>query len=677
MDYTYISGCTSVFSHSASGFRRVNISGRDLRSVSTMAGLLRSFMSPAFTYTVRFPLDGKISDHEETVCELLAPGTFAMLKRLETCLPQEEGTDEVRDALLAQLRGSNYVAIFCKAVYMAMSTVMGHKQHTLFPTHSIVTQAEIGEENLHCHILVAGPNLSKRNAKIIKKDILSEVCTELLVRFRDRRELKPFTEEEARIYALVHRTQKEAWSGHVGNLCQILQYRNRNGEHYAQQIDPLRFFTNYFLPKNLQLGVKVPTSVTTPESSWFLLTDKTYGHTIINGLPLTWGDRKIYRATMDNEILGGPQTMAFGGAGPWEPLPEVGNQELDVSGSDRSKHRATKKDKLVLDLLARCRENNLITYEELVQACPELLVMIETQPGGSRLIESALEVNRVQVVGNYSALTYIFKQYGHPDLCADNKALKLLLTQGYNPWQVGHLLCCVLNKTFGKQNTVCLFGPASTGKTVFAKAIAEAVKLYGCVNHLNRSFIFNDCRQRLLVWWEEAVMHSEYVEAAKCILGGTDFRIDVKHRDSCLMRKTPVIISTNHDIYTVTGGNAASKVHELPLKERIVQLNFMKQLPQTFGEIAPGEIVQLLAYCFNRFDCTLQGFKSQWGIDKVPHSFPLSKLCPGHTQDYLLHANGNCTDCGGYLPHSADDYVYTDNASETSNSGGNSGECGS
>ena len=98
----------------------------------------------------------------------------------------------------------------------------------------------------------------------------------------------------------------------------------------------------------------------------------------------------------------------------------------------------------------------------------------------------------------------------------------------------------------------------------------------------------------------------------------------------------------------------------------MIQLNFMKQLPQTFGEITATEIAALLQWCFNEYDCTLTGFKQKWNLDKIPNSFPLGVLCPTHSQDFTLHENGYCTDCGGYLPHSADNSMYTDRASETS-----------
>lgn len=241
-------------------------------------------------------------------------------------------------------------------------------------------------------------------------------------------------------------------------------------------------------------------------------------------------------------------------------------------------------------------------------------------------------------------------RYSAIELLPKNKAIQLLIFQGYNPWQVGHWLCCVLHKTAGKQNTVCFFGPASTGKTNFAKAIVNAVKLYGCVNHQNKNFVFNDCASKLVNWWEECLMHNDWVEQAKCLLGGTEFRIDRKHKDSQLLPQTPVVISTNHDVYTVVGGNTTTMVHAKPLRERIVQFNFMKQLSSTFGEIDPMDVVALLQACSSRFDASLDSFYAQWQLQCTPNDFPLASFCDGHSQDFILHEVGFCDTCGGYAP---------------------------
>lgn len=141
-------------------------------------------------------------------------------------------------------------------------------------------------------------------------------------------------------------------------------------------------------------------------------------------------------------------------------------------------------------------------------------------------------------------------------------------------------------------------------------------------------------------------MHNDWVEQAKCILGGTAFRIDKKHSESQLLPQTPVLISTNNDLYTVVGGNTVSQVHATPLKERIVQLNFTKRLCSTFGEISTQDIHGWLNSCAQRYEPTLEGFLREWQLEKVSNSFPTQESCC--PQDYVLHENASvCPHCGG------------------------------
>ncbi|QDS02905.1 NS1 [Bocaparvovirus primate3] len=631
--------------------------------------VIRAFSQPAFTYVVRFPWENWKED-EQAICSLLSPGLGDCIDRLKSCKPQPE-EDPLRDDLLESIGDQHPLAIIAKACYKAMLPLWV-KSNTLSCRDVISSSVRTGHKFIHCHVIVGGAGLSKRNAKIIKSSILAEFVGELIYRCRERLSQRPFDPDESAIFHNLKRVQREAWSGHCGGLVDILQYRDRRGELHAQSIDPLRFFANYLLPKNKNISCNTTPDICTPADNWVILVEKTYGHTLVNGLSLPARQRTAYRTELSNEVIGGPAAMNFGGRAAWEELPQVGEQRL-VASTSSTEYKANKKERLMLNLLEKCKDLNLLTYEDLVSNCPDLLLMLEGQPGGARLIEQVLGMHHIKVCSEFTALKFLLHLHPGAALLSDNKAIKLLLLQGYNPLQVGHALCCILDKKFGKQNTVCFYGPASTGKTNLAKALVQAIRLYGNVNHLNKGFVFNDCRQRLVIWWEECLMHQDWVEPAKCILGGTECRIDVKHRDSVLLTQTPVVISTNHDIYTVVGGNTVSQVHAAPLKERVVQLNFMKQLPQTFGEITAEEIAGLLRFCFEQFSCNLNDFKNKWNLERVPNSFPLGKLCPAHSQDFILHENGFCTECGGYLPHSADNSIYTE---DTSNSGDSTvGKC--
>ncbi len=76
----------------------------------------------------------------------------------------------------------------------------------------------------------------------------------------------------------------------------------------------------------------------------------------------------------------------------------------------------------MLNLLDKCSELNLLVYEDLVANCPELLLMLEGQPGGARLIEQVLGMHHINVCSNFTALSYLFHLYPSTTLSSDNKA---------------------------------------------------------------------------------------------------------------------------------------------------------------------------------------------------------------------------------------------------------------
>lgn len=150
-------------------------------------------------------------------------------------------------------------------------------------------------------------------------------------------------------------------------------------------------------------------------------------------------------------------------------------------------------------------------------------------------------------------------------------------------------------KNLGKRNTIWLFGPATTGKTNLAQAIAHASNCYGCVNWSNENFPWNDCHKKKLIWWEEGCMSQKFVEGAKAILGGTCCRVDVKGKSSTEIQQTPCILTsntdmTNTDMTRVIDGNQMSDEHKKPLQERMTKFFLKTVLKPTFGKITAEEV---------------------------------------------------------------------------------------
>ncbi|UYL69198.1 nonstructural protein 1 [Mink bocavirus] len=645
--------------HTASGRR-----GEHISRVSTMAYVeeelaeindLIRWGDPSYTYVLNFPLQ-KWKGDEYRIQRALGSPSFHDLDNGELFLhmPGPDEPDRQSEFLAHNGPFRSYSVILAKAVSSAGRFIFKQRQGTVTPTCSIFAQAEIGKEKIHVHLVLSGAGLNKYTAKAWTNQLGYHWATRLVDHCRAVLEMDNCPDKIMCQQLLnLFEAERVSCMSDRSKLASIMQYKNRNGEMYACRVNGPEYICNYLLCKNLKWYYVVSPELATPHVSYFVGASGTYAVSLLNDKFISLHCRRQWVDNIKKYVSRDVEPVFTGEL--FGTLPEVSKSGWDARKSGEcmndNPQKITKREKLMLDCLKRCEDERLTTYEDLVNKCPELVVMLEATSGGSKLIDQMLGMVHIKMSQKYTALTYVQSKYEKEELEPDNKAWQLMLLQGYNPWQVGHWLCCVLDKKAGKQNTINFYGPASTGKTNIAKAIVNCVGLYGCVNHQNRNFVFNDCAAKLILWWEECLMHSDWVEQAKCIMGGTTFRIDRKHRDSMLLPQTPLIVSTNNDIYSVTGGNTVTGVHAKPLRERVVQLNMMKQLSSTFGEIDPREIAAWLQACMTRFQCDLNGFYSQWGLERTPNDFPLNKLCAGHDpQEFVLHETGICSACGGYYP---------------------------
>lgn len=613
---------------------------------------LESFGGVAYTYILRFPPLPADDNQSSKLQQCLGDSRYSDL--YDTLLqsgphmgfPEEcSSLDEFQNRTYEK-----YIALFAE---VSVKKVFEQHQVTREPSYTSFVQVEHGKR-LHVHLVLSGTGLNKYTAKSFRNKLamyfyaqLEQRQKEILGHLYGSDIWKPYTEP-------ISRAAKEIHNG-SNNYCTVLQYKSRNGEMYSCRVDARSFIANYMLPKNLLLGdecwsntYKVPGPLA---DSFHHPGDKCYSYTSINNVRLPVNMRRKLKDWIDQHYGLIKQEPIFSGD-PLSDLPKVSKAQWEQTANPGG--RMSKRESLVLDCMNRAIESDCLTYEQLVDKHPELVIMMESQAGGNRLIEQTLTMVHIKLTQKYTAMSYIARRFPTFELNNDNKVIRLLNLQGYNHWQIGHWMCTVLDKKSGKQNTISFYGPASTGKTNLAKATVNCVNLFGNVNHLNKNFVFNDCSNKLVVWWEEALMHADWVEPAKCVLGGTTVRIDRKHKDSQLLPQTPCIISTNNNIYECIGGNHVSHVHCKPLKDRVVQLNFMKTLPQNFGEISPEEVAGWLLTCYNKFSCTLEGFCAQWNMKTVVNDMPLAKVCTSHSQDFVFHERGTCSHCGAYLPLDSD-----------------------
>lgn len=215
--------------------------------------------------------------------------------------------------------------------------------------------------------------------------------------------------------------------------------------------------------------------------------------------------------------------------------------------------------------------------------------------GTARHIKEALKAAAQEILLTKCARDYLVTGQDFSNI-KENRIYKIMHLNGYDPHMAAAIFAKWCNREYGKRNTIWLFGPATTGKTNIAEAIAHAVPFYGCVNWTNESFPFNDCINKLIIWWEEGKMTAKTVETAKAILGGSKVRVDQKCRGSEELEPTPVIITSNTNMCYVIDGNTTTYEHQKPLEERMFKFNLVQKLAPDFGKISKQEVREFFTW---------------------------------------------------------------------------------
>ena len=162
-------------------------------------------------------------------------------------------------------------------------------------------------------------------------------------------------------------------------------------------------------------------------------------------------------------------------------------------------------------------EHGITSEKEWIREDQDSYIRHHTNSNGRAQIKAALD-NAAKIMSlTKSAEDYLIGPSA-PSSPEENRVYQIFKRNGYDPALAGSILLGWCRRGFGKRNAVWLYGPATTGKTNIAEAIAHAVPFYGCVNWTNENFPFNDCVEKMIIWWEEGKMSAKIVESAKAIL---------------------------------------------------------------------------------------------------------------------------------------------------------------
>lgn len=105
----------------------------------------------------------------------------------------------------------------------------------------------------------------------------------------------------------------------------------------------------------------------------------------------------------------------------------------------------------------------------------------------------------------------------------------------------------ILDRNYGKINTLELVGPPSCGKTYFTNFICDFFLAVGHIENFTRqnNFPLQSAYNQRILHWNEAQCEQSKLEDAKKILGGDPCAANIKYQDTQVITKTPVIITAN------------------------------------------------------------------------------------------------------------------------------------
>uniref|UniRef100_A0AAU6S504 NS1 protein n=1 Tax=Rhinolophus ferrumequinum adeno-associated virus TaxID=3140012 RepID=A0AAU6S504_9VIRU len=293
-----------------------------------------------------------------------------------------------------------------------------------------------------------------------------------------------------------------------------------------------------------------------------------------------------------------------------QPASDSQISETD-SGNPRWRGKSTAR---YMELVKWLVERGITSEKQWIQEDQESYLSFNSTGTARGQIKAALDNAGRIMSTTKSASDYLIGPHPPEDV-KNNRVYRIFELNGYDPKYAGSVLVGWCRKEFGKRNTIWLFGPATTGKTNIAEAIAHAVPFYGCVNWTNENFPFNDCVDKMIIWWEEGKMTAKVVESAKAILGGSMVRVDQKCKSSQQIEQTPVIVTSNTNMCAVIDGNSTTFEHQQPLEDRMFKFELTRRLEPDFGKISKREIREFMNWAES---------------NKVPvtHEFRVKKFAP-------------------------------------------------
>nr|QKE54866.1 MAG: nonstructural protein [Parvoviridae sp.] len=180
------------------------------------------------------------------------------------------------------------------------------------------------------------------------------------------------------------------------------------------------------------------------------------------------------------------------------------------------------------------------TFEDCLRQGPSIMSKYLHRPGLNAIVTNCLQF--VKSTGHMWSLA-LFEAYD-PD---PSSIHKVLLHQGIRPSDFDPIFHKWITKNDPKRNTICIQGPSNSGKSAFIAGLKQIINWGEVVN--GQTFMFEGLVDTTIGVWEEPLCSPEAAEKAKQVLEGMRCSISVKYKKPHMLPRTPIIITTNHDLW--------------------------------------------------------------------------------------------------------------------------------
>ena len=109
----------------------------------------------------------------------------------------------------------------------------------------------------------------------------------------------------------------------------------------------------------------------------------------------------------------------------------------------------------------------------------------------------------------------------------------------------------IMDKKDMKVNSLWLFGSTNGGKSLLCNSIVESARFFANIMEFDErtAFPLNDAPGKRVLLINEPVIADKRIELIKNIMEGQDVAINVKHRKGVSLPRTPLIISSNKELW--------------------------------------------------------------------------------------------------------------------------------